>query len=84
MFVVRTLEEIRRKVKVSLFVCLINPRSYETVDRTFRWQVLTRIGIPPQMIAPIRQLYHVIKASVQPNNGVCLDSFEGGQGLRQG
>ena len=29
-------------------------KAYNTVDRTLLWQVLTRIGVPPQMIAVIR------------------------------
>ena len=54
MFVVRRLQEVRRKAGVSLFMRFIGlQKAYGTVDRTLLWQVLIRIGIPPQMIAVI-------------------------------
>ena len=59
-------------------------KAYDTVDRTLLWQVLTRIGVPPHMIAVIRQ-YHVgMRACVRPGDGVCSDWFEVEQGLRRG
>ena len=55
MFVVRRLQEIGRKAGVPLFMCFIDlQKAYDTVDRTLLWQVLTRIGVPPQMIAVIQ------------------------------
>ena len=55
MFVVPKPGEIRRNAGVSLFMCFIDlQKAYDTVDRTLLWQVLTRIGRPPQMIAVIR------------------------------
>ena len=54
-FVVRRLQEVGRKARVTLFVCFIDlQKAYDTVDRNLLWQVLTRIGVPPQMIAVIR------------------------------
>ena len=47
------------------------------------WQVLTRIGVPPQMIAFIQQLHDGMRACVRPDDGVCSDWFEVKQGLRQ-
>ena len=59
MSVVCRLQEIRRKAGVSLFMCFMDlQKAYDTVDRTLLWQVLTRIGVPPQMIAVIRQFHH--------------------------
>ena len=85
MCVVRRLHEIRRKAGVSLFMCFIDfQQAYDTVDRTFLWQVLTRIGVPPQMIAGIRQFHDGMRACVRPDDDVCLDWFEVEQGLRQG
>ena len=64
-FVVRRLQEIGRKAGVSLFICieLIDlQKAYDTVDRTLLWQVLTRIEVPPQMIAVIRRFHDGIRA----------------------
>ena len=85
MFVVRRLQEVGRKAGVSLHMCFMDlQKAYDTVDRTLLWQVLTRIGVPPQMIAVIRQFHEGMRACVRPNDGVCLDWFEVEQGLRQG
>ena len=85
MFVVRRLQEVGRKAGVSLHMCFIDlQKAYDTIDRTLLWQVLTRIGVPPQMIAVIRQFHDGMRACVRPNDGVCSDWFEVEQGLRQG
>ena len=85
MFVVRRLQELGRKAGVPLFMCFIDlQKAYDTVDRTLLWQVLTRIGVPPQMIAVIQQFHDGMRACVRPDDGVCSDWFEVGQGLRQG
>ena len=84
-FVARRLQEIERKAGVSLHMGFIDlQKAYDTVDRTLLWQVLTRIGVPPQMIAVIRQFHDGMIACVRPNDGVCSDWFEVEQGLRQG
>ena len=71
---------------MSLFMCFIHhlQKAYDTVDRAVLWQVLTRIGVPPQMIAVIRQFHDGMRACVRPDDGVCSDWFEVEQGLRQG
>ena len=85
MFMVRSLQEIGRKAGVSLFMCLIDlQKAYDTVDRTLLWQVLTRIGVPPQMIEVIQQFHDGMRACVRPDDGVCWDWFQVEQGLRQG
>ena len=85
MFVVRRLQEIGWKAGVSLFMCFIDlQKAYDTVDRTLLWQVLTRIGVPSQMIAAIRQFHDRMRACVRPDGGVCSDWFEVDQRLRQG
>ena len=84
MFVVRRLQEIGRKAEVALHMCFIDlQQAYDTVDRTLLWQVLIRIGVPPQMIAVIRQFHDGTKACVRPDEGVCSDWFEVERGLRQ-
>ena len=85
LFVVRRLQEVGRKAGVSLHMCFVDlQKAYDTVDRTLLWQVLTRIGVPPQMIAVIRQFHDGMRACVRPDDGVCSDWFEVEQGLRQG
>ena len=84
-FVVRRLQEIERKARVSPFMCFIDlQKAFDTVDRTLLWQVLTRTGVPPQMIAVIQQFHDGMRACVRPDDGVCSDWFEVEQGLRQG
>ena len=68
-----------------LFICFVDlQKAYDTVDHTLLWQVLTRIGVPPQMKAVIRQFYDGMRACVRPDDCVCSDWFEVEQGLRQG
>ena len=82
MFVVLRLQEIGRKAEVSLFMCFIDlQKAYDTVD--LLGQVLTRNGVPPQMIAVIRQFHDGMRAYVRPDDSVCSDWFEVEQGLRQ-
>ena len=70
---------------MSFRTCFIDlQKAYDTVDRTLLWQVLTRIGVPPQMIAVIRQFHDGLRACVRPDDSVCSDWFEVEQGLRQG
>ena len=85
MFVVRRLQEVGRKAGVSLLMCFVDlQKAYDTVDRTLLWQVLTRIGVPPQIIAVIRQFHDGMRACVRLDDSVCSDWFEVEQGLRQG
>ena len=85
MFVVRRLQEIGQKAGVSLFMCFIDlQKAYDTVGRILLWQVLTRIGVPPQMITVAQQFPDGMRACVQPDDGVCSDWLEVEQGLRQG
>ena len=77
MFVVRRLQEIGWKAGVSLFVCFIDPlqtsRRRTTPLTAPSCEVLTRIGVPPQMIAVIQQFHDGMRACVRPDDGVCSD-----------
>ena len=85
MFVVRRLQKIGRKAGVSHFMCFIDlQKPYNTVDRTLLWQVLTRIGVPVQMITVIQQFHDGMRACVRSDDGVCSDWFDAEQALRQG
>ena len=44
-------------------MCFVDlQKAYDTVDRTLLWQILTRIGVLPQMIAVIRQFHDGMRA----------------------
>ena len=48
-----------------LFMCFIDlQKAYDTFDHTLLWQVLTRIGVPPQMIAVIHQFHDGLRGCV--------------------
>ena len=65
MFVVYRLQEVGRKAGVSLHMCFVDlQKAHDTVDRILLWQVLTRTGVPPQMIAVIRQFHDGMRACV--------------------
>ena len=83
MFVVRRLQELPRK-NTPLYLCLIDlTKAYDSVDRTFLWVVLARFGVPPRMLAVIRQFHDGMQACVRLD-GECSDKCDVGQGLRQG
>ena len=81
---VRRLQELARK-DTQLYLCFIDVnKSYDSVDRTLLWDVLARFGVPPRMLAVIRQFHDGMQACVQLDDGQCSDKFDVGQGLRQG
>ena len=85
MFVVRRLQELGRKARVYLFLCFIDlQKAYDSVDRTLLWQVLARVGTPPQMIEGIHHFHDGMRACVRSDDGRCSEWFEVAQGLRQG
>ena len=66
-------------------MCFLNLQKVNgTVDGALQRKVLTRIGMPLQIIAVTRQLHDGIRACVEPDDGVCSDWFEVEQGLRKG
>ena len=55
MFVVRRLQKIGRKTRVSLFISFLDlQKAHDTAVRTLLCQVLTCILVPPPIIAIIR------------------------------
>ena len=76
MFVVRRLQELVRKKDTPLFMRFIDlTKAYDSVDRTLMWTVLARFGIPPRMLAVIRQFHDVMRAFVRLDDGECSDMF---------
>ena len=55
-----------------------------TVDRTLLWGVLARFGVPPRMLAVIRQSHDGIQACERLDGGEFSDTFDVEQSLRQG
>ena len=85
MFVIRRVQELARKKDTPLCLCFIDfNKAYDSVDRTILWDVLARFGVPPRMLAFIRQFHDGMQACVRLNDGECSDKFDVGQGLRQG
>ena len=68
-----------------LCLCFIDlQKVYDSVDRSLLWQILTRYGVPRQLIPVIRQLHERMRACVRNVNGDCSEEFNVEQGLRQG
>lgn len=85
MFVVRRLQELARKKDIPLLMCFIDlSKAYDSVDRTLLRTVLSRFGVPPRMLAVIRQFHVGMRACVRLDDGECSDMFDVEQALRQG
>ena len=85
MFVIRRFQKLTRKKRVPLYVCFIDlTKAYDSVDRTLLWTVLTRFGVPQNMISVIRQFHDGVRACVRLDDRVCSGWFAVEQGLRQG
>ena len=85
MFVVFRLQELARKKQIPLYVCFIDlTKAYDSVDRTLLWTVLTRFGVPQNMISVIRQFHDGMRACVRLDDRACSGWFAVEQGLRQG
>ena len=85
MFVVRRLQQLARKKDTPLYMCFIDlTKAYDSVDRILLWDVLARFGVPPRMLAVIRQFHDGMQACVRLDDEECSDKFDVGQGLRQG
>ena len=85
MFVVRRLQELARKKDTPSYLCFVDlTKAYDSVNRTFLWDVHARFGVPPRMLAVIRQFHGGMQACGRLDDGECSDKFDVGQGLRQG
>ena len=85
MFVVRRRQVLARKKDAPLHMCFIDlTKEYDSVDRTLLWDVLARFGVPPRMLAVIRQFHDGMQVCVRLDDGECSDKFDVGQGFRPG
>ena len=83
MFVIRPLQELARKKRISLYVCFIYlTKTYDSVDRTLLWTVLARFGVRQIMISVIRQFHDGMRACVRLDDRVCSRWFAVEQGLQ--
>ena len=75
MFVVRRLQELARKKDTPLFMCFTDlTKAYDSADLTLLLTVLARFGIPPRMLAIIRQFHDGMRACVRLYDGECSDT----------
>ena len=82
-FVVRRLHQLVRK-NTPLYVCFVAlTKAYGSFDRTLLWTVLARFGVPPTMLAVIRQFYDGMRVRIRTDDGECSAWFGVGKGLRQ-
>ena len=85
MFVIRRLQELARKKRISLYVCFIDlTKAYDSVDRILLWTVLARFALPQNTISVIRQFHDGMRACVRLDDRVCSRWFAVEQALRQG
>ena len=67
----------RTQKDTPLVMCFINlTKAYDSVDCTLLWTVLARFGIPPRMLAVIRQFHDGMRAYVRLDDGECSDKFD--------
>ena len=84
MLVVRRLQELARK-DTHLYLCFIDlTKAYDSVDRTLLWAIFARFGVPPSILAIIRQFHDGMQACVRLDDGKCSNKFAVGQALRRG
>ena len=85
MFVIRRLQELARKKRIPLYVCLIDlTKAYDSIERIHLWTVLARFGVPQIVILVIRQFHDGMRACVRFNDKMCSRWFVVEQGLCQG
>ena len=84
LFVIQRLHELARKKGTAVFACLVDlTKAYDSVGRELLWGVLRRFGVPPKMLAVIRNFHDGMRARVRMERGFLSDWFEVLQGLRQ-
>lgn len=80
----RRLQELARK-DASLCLCFIDlTNAYYSVDRTILLTVLARGGVPPRMLAVIRQFHGGIRRCVRLDGGESSYMSDVEQCFRQG
>ena len=71
LFVIQRLHELARKKGTAVFACFINlTKAYDSVDQELLWDVLRRFGVPPKMLAVIRNFHDGMRARVRMDSGL--------------
>ena len=73
-------QENSRKISTSASLATLKPL---TVNHNKLWKILQEMGIPDHLTCLLRNLYVGQEATVRTRNGT-IDSFQIGQGVRQG
>ena len=77
LFGVRRLQELARRRRIPLYICFVDlQKAYDLVDRGLLWKVVSRAGIPEEMIAVIRQFRDGMQARVRMDDAELSDWFE--------
>ena len=51
-------------------MCFVNlVKAYDSVGRTLLWTVLARFGVPPKLLAVIRQFHDGMRARIRTDDG---------------
>ena len=77
------LEKTIEHTAKGFFVFIDLKKAYDSVPRECLWQVLSRAGVPPLMLAVIRSFHHE-RSAVLRVSGTAVDPFSVTNGLRQG
>ena len=77
------LEKTIEHTAKGFFVFIDLKKAYNSVPRECLWQVLSRVGVPPPMLAVIRSFHHEMSAVLRVS-GTDVDPFSVTNGLRQG
>ena len=78
LFVGRPLQQLARKKGVPLYLCFIDlTKMYDSVDWTLLWAIRARFGVPPRILAIIRQLQDGMQARMRVDDGSARISRRG-------
>lgn len=76
--------ENRKKLKKATFVGFVDfKKAYDSIDRSFLWSKIGKLGIEGKFLDTLRSLYDQVKCCVKVN-GYRTDWFDVNIGLKQG
>lgn len=76
--------DLARQRGETLYVALLDQeKAYDSVDHSYLWKALSRVGVPGTTIEVIKGLYHNVEATVMVNKQNSRP-FKLGRGVRQG